>query len=77
MLKRGRKTIKKKEAGKAKERAESCKAMAHELPNAAAFSTAPHVVVTPTKKLFLLLFHNCKFATATNRNVNTCVFQWF
>lgn len=38
-------------------------------------STAPHVVVTPppTIKLFLLLLHNCRFATVVtvvNRNAN-------
>ena len=32
--------------------------------------SVPHVVVTPTLKLFLLLYHNCSFATVMNLNVN-------
>jgi hypothetical protein len=38
------------------------------------FDTIPRVAVTPTMKLFLLSFHNCNFATATNHNVYICVF---
>ena len=34
------------------------------------FNTVLHVVVTPTIKLFLLLFHNCSFATVGHYNVN-------
>ena len=30
------------------------------------FNTAPHVVVTPTHKIFLFLLHNCNFATVMN-----------
>ena len=30
----------------------------------------------PTKRLFLLLLHNCNFATVMNHNVNICVFWW-
>jgi hypothetical protein len=34
-------------------------------------NTIPHAAVTPpTIELFLLLFHNCNFATVMNRNVN-------
>ena len=42
--------------------------------NASTFNIAPHVLVTPTIKLFSLLLHNCNFATAMNYNVNMCVF---
>jgi hypothetical protein len=34
------------------------------------FNTVPHVVVTPTRKLFSLAFYNCNFATIMNCNVN-------
>ena len=37
-------------------------------------NTVPHVVLTPTIRLFLLLLHNCNFATAIDQNVNICVF---
>lgn len=41
------------------------------------FNTVPHVLVTPpTIKLFLLVLHSYKFATAMNCNVNIWVFQW-
>ena len=40
------------------------------------FNTVPHVVVTPTIKLFSLLLHNCNFATVMNNNANICVFWW-
>ncbi|MEX5533301.1 hypothetical protein, partial [Pseudomonas syringae] len=33
-------------------------------------NTVLHVEVTPTIKLFVLLFHNCNFATVMNHNVN-------
>jgi hypothetical protein len=36
------------------------------LPNP---DTVPHVVVTPTIKLFLSLTHNCNFATFMNHNI--------
>ena len=45
------------------------------LPNAAALCVVPRVVVTPNTKLFLLLLHNCDFATVMNLNVNICVFR--
>ena len=37
-----------------------------------------HVEVTPPTlmKLFLLLLHNCNFATAMNCNINICAFRW-
>lgn len=38
------------------------------LPYAAAFNTALHVVVTPTRKLFLMLLHSYNFATTLNDN---------
>jgi len=31
----------------------------------------------PVIKLFLLLLHNCNFATVMKHNVNICVFWWF
>jgi hypothetical protein len=31
------------------------------------FNNVPHVVVTPTIKLFSLLFHNCNFATVMSQ----------
>lgn len=34
------------------------------------FTTVPHVVVTRAMKLFLLLCHNCDFASVMNCNVN-------
>lgn len=40
------------------------------------FNTIPHVVVTRTIKLFLLLLCICKFSTLVNRDVNVCIFQW-
>ena len=40
------------------------------LPNVVIFNTVPHVVETPTITLFLLLFHNCDFATVMNHNVS-------
>ena len=46
--------------------------VAQHLPNAWSSSTVPHVVVTPSIKLFLLLLHNCNFATVMNCNVNIC-----
>ena len=36
------------------------------LPNTSTLNTAPHVVVTPTHKIFLFLLHNCNFATVMN-----------
>lgn len=40
------------------------------LPKAATFSAVPHVVVTPTIKLFSLLLDNCNFSTVISHNVN-------
>lgn len=40
------------------------------LPKAVTFTTVPYVV-TPNHK-FLLLLHNCKFATVVNHNVSIC-----
>lgn len=34
------------------------------------FNAVPPTVVIPTIRLFLLLHHNCNFATVMNRNVN-------
>ena len=34
------------------------------------FDTVPRVVMNPTIKLFLLLLHNCNFATVMNHNVH-------
>lgn len=45
--------------------------MVRNLPNTVAFNTVSHVLVTPTIKLFVLLLHNCGFATITDGNVNT------
>ena len=50
--------------------ADSFRAVVLNLPHAATFSTVPHVVGTPTIKLFLLLLHSYKFATVMNCNVN-------
>lgn len=36
------------------------------LPNAATFNAVIHVVVTSSHMLFLLLLHNCNFATVKN-----------
>lgn len=34
------------------------------------FNAVPPIVVTPTIRLFLLILHNCNFATVMNSNVN-------
>ena len=34
------------------------------------FNMVPHVVVTPTHKIILLLLHNYSFATVVNCNLN-------
>ena len=39
------------------------------LPNAVVLYNVPHVVMTPTIKLPLLLLHNCNFAAVINCNV--------
>ena len=39
-----------------------------------AFNTVSHIVVIPTTKLFLLVLHNCNFATVMNHNINVCGF---
>ena len=36
------------------------------------FRAAPHTVVTPTTKVFMVLPHSCIFATIMNFNVNIC-----
>ena len=46
------------------------KAVIFNPPNAEFFNTVPHVVVTPTIKIFLLQPHNCNFAIVMNQNVN-------
>jgi hypothetical protein len=33
------------------------------------FNTVPHVVVTPSHNIILLLLHNCNFATVVNLNL--------
>jgi hypothetical protein len=42
------------------------------LTNVAALNTAPHVVVTPTITLFLVLLHNCDFATIIKHKYLIC-----
>ena len=44
-------------------------------PTLRPFNTVPNVVVTPSVELFLLLLHNCHFATAVNHNVNILCFM--
>lgn len=45
------------------------------LPNAIThFNIVPHVMVTPTIKLFLLVVQNYNVATVTNHNINIYVF---
>ena len=39
------------------------------------FSTVPYVMVIPTVTGFLLLLHNCNFATVMDCNIN--IFWWF
>ena len=38
------------------------------------FNTVPHVVLTPTIKIFSLLLYYCNFSTVVNHNVNICIF---
>lgn len=42
------------------------------LPDAASFNTASHVVVTPNHKTIPLLLQNCHLATVMNRNADIC-----
>jgi hypothetical protein len=37
-----------------------------------AFKTVPQAVLAPTIKVFLLVLHNCNFATVMNHNVIIC-----
>jgi hypothetical protein len=34
------------------------------------FNTVPYIVVTPKHNFFLLICHNCNFATVMNNNAN-------
>lgn len=47
----------------------SSTALVLNLPNTQPFNSLPHVEVTPTIKLFLLLLHKCNYITVMNCSV--------
>lgn len=49
-----------------------CNAAALSRPNAVAFNTVPHAVVSPTTTLLAFPLHNSNFASVMNHNVNIC-----